>query len=243
MSEFARHMTDSSGVTPHGGSEDCRGVTTSGPEIQIVVVSDVRVVREAVAYAMAAYGGLRVAATARNAREAAQCVVASTIGAAIVDANMRDRDSVVRNVIDTRTGLDVIVVGGDPGRGMPACPESESLRFAALDVSLDDLARLIHRLHARQVHSRSGPIPGWLAPRGPSCNANDTPAPAALTPREQQVLTLLQRGLSNKEISKRLSIRLSTVKNHVHSILGKLNVRGRCAAIARLGQNGVTPPP
>jgi len=48
-----------------------------------------------------------------------------------------------------------------------------------------------------------------------------------LTARERLVAELLESGLSNKEIARRLSISLATTKSHVHSLLGKLNVRCR----------------
>lgn len=48
-----------------------------------------------------------------------------------------------------------------------------------------------------------------------------------LTPRERQVLNLVAQGLTNQEIAERLVITEGTVKNHVHSILGKLDVRSR----------------
>lgn len=50
---------------------------------------------------------------------------------------------------------------------------------------------------------------------------------AALTAREIEVARLVQSGLSNKEISRRLTISLPTVKNHVHHILDKLKVDSR----------------
>jgi two-component system nitrate/nitrite response regulator NarL len=52
-----------------------------------------------------------------------------------------------------------------------------------------------------------------------------------LTRREQQILVLLEEGLSNQEIADRLTIELGTVKNHVHSILRKLNVESRRHAV------------
>jgi DNA-binding NarL/FixJ family response regulator len=55
-----------------------------------------------------------------------------------------------------------------------------------------------------------------------------------LTAREQQILELLDDGLSNKEIAGQLVIGLATVKSHVHSILSKLDVDRRGAAAARL---------
>lgn len=48
-----------------------------------------------------------------------------------------------------------------------------------------------------------------------------------LTPREYEVSRLVERGLSNKEIARQLGITVSTVKNHVHSILTKLELGNR----------------
>lgn len=53
-----------------------------------------------------------------------------------------------------------------------------------------------------------------------------------LTPREHDVLALLQRGLSNREISKALFISTATTASHVRSILSKLGVPNRTAAVA-----------
>jgi DNA-binding NarL/FixJ family response regulator len=53
---------------------------------------------------------------------------------------------------------------------------------------------------------------------------------AALTHRESEVVGLLARGLSNKEIGRALGIALPTVKNHVHAVLEKVNARNRTEA-------------
>jgi DNA-binding NarL/FixJ family response regulator len=64
---------------------------------------------------------------------------------------------------------------------------------------------------------------------------------SVLTARERQVLMLSDEGWSNKEIGRRLQISPSTVKNHIHSILQKLNVARRGQAAARMrGANGAT---
>jgi DNA-binding NarL/FixJ family response regulator len=60
------------------------------------------------------------------------------------------------------------------------------------------------------------------------------PPEAGLTSREQDIIALIDRGLSNKEIARQLKISLPTVKNHVHNILEKLQVRRRGAAAAVL---------
>jgi len=59
-------------------------------------------------------------------------------------------------------------------------------------------------------------------------------ATATLTPRERQVAQLVGDGLSNKEIARQLCIEVTTVKNHVHNILRKLDVSGRGRAAAHL---------
>ena len=55
-----------------------------------------------------------------------------------------------------------------------------------------------------------------------------------LTPREVQILSLIDLGLSNKEIADRLRIEIHTVKHHVHNLLNKCGVRRRAEAAAIL---------
>ena len=60
------------------------------------------------------------------------------------------------------------------------------------------------------------------------------PPPAScdpLTARELETLSLMARGLRNKEIAHALHITVQTVKNHVHNVLGKLRVHRRRDAV------------
>lgn len=63
---------------------------------------------------------------------------------------------------------------------------------------------------------------------------NSVVADAELTPREIEVLELLGKNKTNQEIAECLVIEVGTVKNHVHSILDKLNVNSRGEAAAYL---------
>lgn len=56
-------------------------------------------------------------------------------------------------------------------------------------------------------------------------------ASARLTPREEAVLSVLASGAQNKIIAYQLSMSLSTVKAHVHSIIQKLKVRNRTEVV------------
>ena len=61
-------------------------------------------------------------------------------------------------------------------------------------------------------------------------------AASRLTSREQQILELIADRMGNKEIAKKLSVSLHTVKNHVHNILEKLQVENRQEAVEAIRQ-------
>jgi HD-GYP domain-containing protein (c-di-GMP phosphodiesterase class II) len=65
--------------------------------------------------------------------------------------------------------------------------------------------------------------------------------PAGLTPREVEVLMLLARGLSNREIAERLVISPKTVANHAEHIYAKINASTRTAAGLFAMQHGLLP--
>jgi two-component system, NarL family, nitrate/nitrite response regulator NarL len=120
---------------------------------------------------------------------------------------------------------------------------------AALCVSLGARAALLRRIHAPSLSAaisavRAGlcvydaefaetwlpaPMPAATEPRGAS----------ALTSREREVLELLALGLSNAHIAKRLEVSVHTVKFHVNSILAKLSVSTRTAAVSAAVRAGL----
>lgn len=77
-------------------------------------------------------------------------------------------------------------------------------------------------------------VPGWY--ERPPARTPDAPPP--LSPRQRDVLGLLERGLSNKEIARSLGIAEATVKIHVHNLLKALGTESRqkAAHLARQGR-------
>jgi DNA-binding NarL/FixJ family response regulator len=58
-----------------------------------------------------------------------------------------------------------------------------------------------------------------------------------LTRRERQIIDMIDAGLSNKDIARRLNIGLATTKTHVHNLLGKLNMQRRGQAAVWLREH------
>jgi DNA-binding NarL/FixJ family response regulator len=106
-----------------------------------------------------------------------------------------------------------------------------AIGYLLKDTEADELIRAIKAAANGQVQ---------LSPKAAARLMREvrTPESAELTEREAEVLRLLARGLSNKQIAQALVIGEKTVKTHVSNILSKLNVSSRTQAAlyaARIG--------
>lgn len=87
--------------------------------------------------------------------------------------------------------------------------------------------RLLSRLLSAYVRTPVRPRP-WAAE-----------TPVELTPRELEIWRLLATGRGNAEIAAELDISVSTVKNHITGIFGKLGVRDRAQAVIAAYESGL----
>lgn len=78
----------------------------------------------------------------------------------------------------------------------------------------------------------------WVTPRYP-LESLASPEPGALTARQCDVLELLNQGLSNKLIGRRLELSENTVRTHVQAILGLLGVASRSEAAFEARRRGM----
>ena len=119
-----------------------------------------------------------------------------------------------------------------------SCAEAGISAYVARDGSLDELLGTILRAADGEVVCPPR-IAGGLFRRVATLAAQRELPPAEerpmtrLTAREAEVMALIDEGLSNQQIARRLCIELPTVKNHVHSILDKLGASSRTEAAAR----------
>jgi DNA-binding NarL/FixJ family response regulator len=112
-----------------------------------------------------------------------------------------------------------------------------AIGYLLKDTESDDLIRAIKAAAAGQVQ---------LSPKAAARLMREVRAPESpetLTERETEVLRLLAEGKANKEIAQALTIGEKTVKTHVSSILGKLNVTSRTQAALYAVRIGLVPTP
>jgi DNA-binding NarL/FixJ family response regulator len=158
----------------------------------------------------------------------------------IILLNMLTGDSVLllNSLRETCPHAKVIVVGisEDDESEIVACAEAGVAGYHLRTESLDDLLVLIAKVFDGE--SLCSPrVSAILLKRLSALAAQRQPEAKelVLTAREIEILRMLEIGLSNRDIAERLCIALHTVKNHVHSILGKLGVstRGQAVAVSR----------
>jgi DNA-binding NarL/FixJ family response regulator len=108
--------------------------------------------------------------------------------------------------------------------------------FVPRNGSMDDVVSVLEGLKTGSAHEPAAvAAPGLLpADRLKRRVPPRPPVVAGLTRRQGEILEMIELGLSNKEIARNLDIRLGTVKNHVHNILEKLDVRCRNQAAHRM---------
>jgi len=237
------------------------GVRDSTPRNEIpraMVVSDVRLYREALEWRLAQSGRVHVVGTA-DGSSVATLAVALTPDVVIVDQAMADAMAIARALHAGENGRAKVVAFAiaDVDNAVIECAEAGLAGYVTRDGTVDDLidcveravrgevlcsprvaARLFKRLAS--LSAAAGPLPGAEARVG-----GRAPRDSELTQREHEIATLIERGLSNKEIARELAIGTATVKNHVHNILEKLEVsrRGEAAATLRDGRVGLTSQP
>ena len=139
-----------------------------------------------------------------------------------------------------------VIVVGVPNReeDILACIESEGAAgYLSVDSTLSDLMDNIkavmngETLCSPRVASLAFDRVSALTRRIENGHASDR---TCLTRRETEIVSLIDAGLSNKEIATRLHIEVSTVKNHVHNILDKLQLRDRYSAVKHIKEQAIS---
>lgn len=203
--------------------------------IKVMVVDDHPMWRDAVARDLTA-AGMEVVATAGDGAQAVRRARAVVPDVLVLDLNLPELPGVrvCKELVAALPGLRVLVLSasGEHADVLEAV-KSGATGYLLKSASTEELTDAVRRTAVgdavftpglaglvlgeyRRLASEPGPAPGADRPKAPQ-----------LTDRETEVLRLVAKGLSYKQIAERLVISHRTVQNHVQNTLGKLQLHNR----------------
>ena len=153
----------------------------------------------------------------------------------LLSTSTKDAAALLKTIVASSPDAKVIAMGvlENDEPTIVACAEAGVTGYHLRSESFNDLLTMIRNF--RHGDTGCSPRVGAILLRRLSMLAAERqpePEELVLTAREIQILRMLEKGLSNRDIADQLCIALHTVKNHVHSLLGKLGVSSRAQAVA-----------
>lgn len=204
--------------------------------IRVFIVAGVRLYRDALADVLARVESLCVVGAHADGDGALARVAASRPDVALLDMAMPQSYAMARDFQRSVPEISVVALGvGASEPELLTCAEAGITGYLTADASLEELIAVIESAARGELICSPSLVRGLVRSLA-ALAAERAPEPrqARLTPRERQILALLEQHLSNKEIAIHLGIEVATVKNHVHKLLRKLGVHRRHEAIRAL---------
>lgn len=195
--------------------------------IRVLVVAEVRLFREGLARELGREAGISIV-DAAPAADALTRLASLRPDIVLADAATVRGAELVRRVAEAGAAVVAFAVAEENEEEVLACAEAGVAGIVARDASMEELLSALRATARGDV--RCSPRVAALVMRRVARLASLRPPDgkgANLTRREREIAAFIDRGLSNKEIASALGIETATVKNHVHSLLEKLQVRRR----------------
>ena len=212
--------------------------------IRVLIADDQALFREGLRTLLGAHADLEVVAEAANGEEAVLMAGSYRPDVVLMDLRMPVLDGVAatRRLTAARAACRVIALTTfDDDETVFDALRAGAVGYLLKDVGSERLVEAIRATARGQSFLQPAIASKVLAEFNRLSRAAPEPAelPEGLSEREREVLRLLARGASNKEIAVQLDIAEGTVKNHVTSILGKLGVDDRTRAALRARDLGL----
>ncbi|PFC10231.1 response regulator [Bacillus cereus] len=213
-------------------------------KIKVLLVDDHTVVLKGLAFFLSTQGDLELVGEANNGKEALVKVGETTPDVILMDLYMPEMDGVEATAYIKKEypNVKVIVLTSfsDQAHVLPALRAGAS-GYILKDVEPDQLVEAIRSAYKGNIQLHPDIANALLSQTLPVEEKEEEPSIQVdvLTARENEVLQLLAKGMSNKEVASVLVITEKTVKAHVSSILSKLNLSDRTQAALYAVKNGI----
>jgi DNA-binding NarL/FixJ family response regulator len=211
--------------------------------IRVVIADDQTLVRQGIRGLLELSGAIDVVAEAEDGDEALRAIEAHRPHVALLDVRMPKKNGVevVRTLRERSDGTPVILLTTfDDDSVLRDGIRAGIAGYLLKDVDAEQLVSSLVRVSeggTLAVPAASERAQTFVQERGNVFEASELPD--ALTPRELEVLQLIARGYSNREIADVLGTVEGTVKNQASSILSKLGVRDRTRAVLKALELGL----
>lgn len=196
--------------------------------ISVVIADDHPFVRHGLRTYLETLEDMDVAGEATNGVEAVELVERLLPDVVLMDLVMPEMDGIgaIRRIREVAPSTRVIALTSfaDDEKVFPAI-KAGAAGYLLKDVRPADLADAV-----RKASRGEALLAPSVAARLMQEVSGERPAPAGLTERELEVLRLIARGMSNKQIARELVVSEKTVKTHVSNILAKLHLADRTQA-------------
>jgi NarL family two-component system response regulator LiaR len=203
--------------------------------IRVLIVDDHAMVRKGLIAILKNNPELELVGEACDGREAVECCGQLKPDVVLMDLVMPKLGGVaaIRTIHQRWSAVRVIALTSFQEKELVQdALQAGAIGYLLKNVSSDELVEAIRKAHGGRPTLAPEAIQALVQPDSEAAALG-----ADLTRREQEVLALLVKGMSNPEIAERLVISRATVKVHVSSILSKLGVANRAEAISLAIQN------
>jgi DNA-binding NarL/FixJ family response regulator len=216
---------------------------TSTPlrELRVVLVDDHPVFRIGMAVLMESLPGIVVVGQADDAQGAVKVVLAEQPDIVVVDPDLGGGTAVdaIRDMLRASADVGVLVMTTlDDDDSVFAALRAGARGYLLKGAAPADIERAVRAVAAGEVLLGREVAPRAVAYLTGARTNGGVPFPE-LTGREREVLDLVARGHDNVTIARRLVLSTKTVRNHVYSILAKLDVDDRSTLIVRAREGGL----
>lgn len=206
--------------------------------INVLLVDDQAIVRQGLKALLSLEADIEIVDEASNGREAvaiAQRVLHTpkAINVVLMDIRMPIMDGVAatRELLRQYTTIKVLMLTTfEDDELVQQAVQSGAAGYLLKDTPSEEVAQAIRAVHRGYTQFGPGILQKMISRQAAPPKREVPPGFHELTPRERQVLALIGKGASNREIAQTLFLSEGTVKNHVTHILGRLGLRDRTQA-------------
>ncbi len=209
----------------------------SGAGVKVFLLAENRLLREALLRILSKKDDIHVVGAGAHGPDIYDQIAATDANVVVLDsvAPVLEEDGLVSALLRWNPRLRVVMVGMEADESIfLRVVQAGAVGYVLKDASALEVARTIRAVAAGEAvcpAALSGALFQWVQRHKAAIPSVHLKNALGLSRREQQLVGLIQHGLTNKEMASQLNLSEQTVKNHVHRMLRKVGAPDRLAIL------------